>query len=478
MSYGKKIAGALLFLGLLAVSPRAGFAADAGAEDDYDGLIRTGSAAEIRKAMKKRHGMAESLIGDDKDTPLMLAVKYGRGEEIVSLMLRSGADLSAQNANGQDALQYACRYSEDEAVIRLLLKKSGSKKDTGRKLLRKDSGGLCALDYAKSNPSPAALSLIRPYVEKADKNAAAEYEQTAAPAAAAPESAAAAVPESAAAAGEKADSGSQTAGADDSAGKGAAEDGAPPGRESPDGRPAVSKYRKIYLYDYAPKEQPDVPQETETRDTPLARIENPDETDADGRTALMKAAKAGNGWEVRSLISSGADVNLKDRDGWTALMYAVRYQNSLGLVGALLDAGADIQAASVYGVTTLQLAACYSSDPEILNTILGAYSPGEDELFRAFVLAITAAGASAPAQTARLRLFLDRGLPLNRFYEGRTPLMYAAQYSSSTEILRLFLENGADPSVRTADGKTAFDFARANGRLARDETYWLLNAGR
>ena len=80
------------------------------------------------------------------------------------------------------------------------------------------------------------------------------------------------------------------------------------------------------------------------------------------------------------------------------------------------------------------------------------------------------------AQFAKIEAFIDFGVPLNRFYEGKTPLMYAAEFSSSTKIIKLLLDNGAVPAIRSAEGKTAFEYAQLNTQLEHDETYWSLNS--
>ena len=53
--------------------------------------------------------------------------------------------------------------------------------------------------------------------------------------------------------------------------------------------------------------------------------------------------------------------------------------------------------------------------------------------------------------------------------------MYAAQYSDSTKILNCLLEAGAITSIRSTEGKTAFDYAIKNQNLTHDETFWELN---
>ena len=236
-----------------------------------------------------------------------------------------------------------------------------------------------------------------------------------------------------------------------------------------------SEEERDFLFDYAPKTYKDDYAEKSSEDMHLTKIKNPNSRDFNGRSLLMKAVKNGNDWEIRSLLESGADVNVKDNDGWSALMYAVRYQNNLEVVRLLLRNGADMTALNKYGSSPLDLAATYSSNPEILRSILKEFKGGQGEIFRAFVFSITSDVGNHASQIAKLQVFVDRGIQLNRFYEGKTPLMYAAGYSSSTDVIEFLLDNGAAVSIRDSSGKKAFDYAKANVKLERDETFWRLN---
>lgn len=236
-----------------------------------------------------------------------------------------------------------------------------------------------------------------------------------------------------------------------------------------------SEEERDFLFDYAPKTYKDDYAEKSSENMHLTKIKNPNSRDFNGRSLLMKAVKNGNDWEIRSLLESGADVNVKDNDGWSALMYAVRYQNNLEVVRLLLRNGADLTALNKYGSSPLDLAATYSSNPEILRSILKEFKGGQGEIFRAFVFSITSDVGNHASQLAKLQVFVDRGIQLNRFYEGKTPLMYAAGYSSSTDVIEFLLDNGAAVSIRDSSGKKAFDYAKANVKLERDETFWRLN---
>ncbi len=75
------------------------------------------------------------------------------------------------------------------------------------------------------------------------------------------------------------------------------------------------------------------------------------ETDSNGTTALM--ATLGLGYPTTaSLLRRGADVHTRDIHGRTALHYAAQIQND-PLLQLLIDAGADVNAASNDGVTPL-----------------------------------------------------------------------------------------------------------------------------
>ena len=464
----------------------------------YDGLMKDGDAKSIIKEFKKNPDMSRMRIGKDKDSLVMRAIKYDRPEEIIRLLLKADVKLSMKNKYGQTALMYACEYSSDKNVLSLIIKKSGSKSAIRKKILQKDKKGTSALDRARKNPDSYVLETITSYLTEDDLNKASasavvltEDDVPAAVDSVEPENVSAPEPVTVAPSVEvntdeekpapdvkpdEPDIPDETAVAEVIAPaeeKGGAETGEniPPAEENP-----VDKYKKTYLYDYLPPDVlPDV-EDSSADFEKLAEIKNPDAKDKNGRTALMKAVQSGNGWEIRSLIKSGADVNISDKDGWTALMYAVRYQNNLDTVNILLKNGANIRTANKYGYTALQLASSYGSNPDVLKKLLSVYPSGTNEIFRAFILSLSSSPENLIAQFAKVEAFIDFGVPLNRFYEGKTPLMYAAEFGSSTKIIKLLLDNGAVPAIRSAEGKTAFEYAQFNTQLDHDEIYWSLNA--
>lgn len=234
------------------------------------------------------------------------------------------------------------------------------------------------------------------------------------------------------------------------------------------------KKRKEYLSDYMVYDIETI-DGLAAEDTPYERISKPDEKDHSGKTLLMKAAQSGDVEKIRQLIYSNANVNLKDNDGWTALMYAVRYSESFECLEELLQAGADTSVRNNYGSSALILAACYNKNPKILKKLFEKYKSSDKEVLRAMIFLLSEHNISEEQQLSMLQIFMDESVPLNVLYEGKTPLMYAAAFCNSTKLIQMLLDNQANPTLRSTEGKTAFDYAMKNNNLAHDETYWALN---
>jgi ankyrin repeat protein len=91
-----------------------------------------------------------------------------------------------------------------------------------------------------------------------------------------------------------------------------------------------------------------------------------DQSNAQGETALMYAAVKGSLDWAQRLVKQGAQV--RRAGGWTPLHYAASSPEP-GVVGFLLDAGADVDAVSPDGSTALMLAARYG-DERIIDILL------------------------------------------------------------------------------------------------------------
>src|SRR5258707_1444668 len=68
----------------------------------------------------------------------------------------------------------------------------------------------------------------------------------------------------------------------------------------------------------------------------LTKGVNPNMTDADGRTALIHAATAGNTPAVKLLLDAGAKATIRDKTGNTAMHYAIE-RGHIAILRMMLD---------------------------------------------------------------------------------------------------------------------------------------------
>ena len=86
--------------------------------------------------------------------------------------------------------------------------------------------------------------------------------------------------------------------------------------------------------------------------------------------AALRAAKAGDIEGLAAALEGGSDPNVRDNQGWTALMHAANEGYSL-LIPALLDAGAEVDARAADGATALFIAALHG-DASIVAALMKA----------------------------------------------------------------------------------------------------------
>lgn len=59
-----------------------------------------------------------------------------------------------------------------------------------------------------------------------------------------------------------------------------------------------------------------------------------------------------------------------------------------------------------------------------------------------------------------------------------TPLMWAAFLNENPDVIMALLNAGADGTIKSSEGKTAFDYAQQNQKLEGTKAYWDLNNAR
>ena len=231
--------------------------------------------------------------------------------------------------------------------------------------------------------------------------------------------------------------------------------------------------KKEYIYDFVPKKEQKLPKSIKI-DTKKS-ILNPDECDKNGKTLLMKSIQSGDKEQIELLLESNANVNLQDKEGWSALMYCVRYSNDIELLEKLLECRADFQAKTNYGLSILDISVCYCENLDIIKRILSLQEINSQDVLKSFTLLLSSSFYDEVIFLKKIQLFLDSKINLNSLHNGKTPLMYLCQNNSSTKAIELLLQNGANKNIKSTENKTAFDYASENKSLQKADIYWSLN---
>jgi uncharacterized protein len=156
-----------------------------------------------------------------------------------------------------------------------------------------------------------------------------------------------------------------------------------------------------------------------------------------GESSLLESVRSKDYPRIKTLLSEGADPNVFQPDGSTALHLAV-FNGDSELVQWLIKADANANAVNRYGITPLWLA-CRNG------------------------------------QASMVRMLLEAGAdPQVRQYGGQTPLMMAAR-SGALDTVQLLHERGADIDAREGEGQTAMMWAAAEGHA--EVIGWLIERG-
>lgn len=169
---------------------------------------------------------------------------------------------------------------------------------------------------------------------------------------------------------------------------------------------------------------------------------------------LLVSARTGDDAGIERALAAGAAVNSRNRFGETALIIALK-RNQTGMAMRLIDAGIDIHQPAINGVTAL-MAAAHGGYVEIVRTLLerGADPTPVDRIKKTAMLY-----AAGEGHTEVVGLLLARGIDPNAMYANNlTALMWAAG-SGHTTTVEALLKAGARVDARDDRGKSANDMA-------------------
>jgi ankyrin repeat protein len=177
-------------------------------------------------------------------------------------------------------------------------------------------------------------------------------------------------------------------------------------------------------------------------------------------SSLHEVVKDGSVDEIKEVLNENIDINIKNEDGVTPLMKAVKYNNSLEVVNFLLDEGADANITNSRGKTPLMYAAEYNNNPEIIKVLL---KNGADVKVKGVNEAPLALFAAENENLEVVKTLVGEGMETNvNDYHYNTALMLAAERNANPEVISYLINRGSNLEATDKWGGTVFERAAYN----------------
>ncbi|NAS11229.1 ankyrin repeat domain-containing protein [Flavobacteriaceae bacterium R33] len=196
------------------------------------------------------------------------------------------------------------------------------------------------------------------------------------------------------------------------------------------------------------------------------------QSDEDGNTALLNAARRNSLEVVRYLAAGTEDINHTNKQGASALTHAIQ-SNKLEVVNFLLENGADVQVRDKEGnnLGYYLLKDVYKAErPKLMQDKLAAlkakgfnFAQVQENGNTLYHIAVAQNNLDA------LKYISSYGQDINaRNKDGNTPLHLAAMNAHNDAILKFLIEDGADKSIKTDFEESAYDLAMENELLQKN----------
>ncbi|MFO7325231.1 MAG: ankyrin repeat domain-containing protein [Pseudomonadota bacterium] len=182
-----------------------------------------------------------------------------------------------------------------------------------------------------------------------------------------------------------------------------------------------------------------------------------------GLTPLLFAAREGCIPCIDELLKAGADIDLDDPDGTTALIMALLNRH-WDTAKFLIEAGADVNLWDIYGQTPLYVAV----DQNTLPIGRRVEIPSMDRTSGIEVIRMLLERGANPNAQLKLRPRY-RNIPYDRYRDpmivwGTTPLLRAAK-AGDIPAMKLLLGHGALPDLANSQGVTPLMAACGDGHI-------------
>lgn len=188
---------------------------------------------------------------------------------------------------------------------------------------------------------------------------------------------------------------------------------------------------------------------------------------ADDQLDLFRAALADNPSGVSRLLDKGVNPNLRNEQGQTALLVAIREPSPRVVDVLVASPKVDVNVGNSKDETPLMMAA-FKGQQDLVQRLLARDAAVNKTGWTPLHYAATNGHISVMKVLLDKYAFIDAQSP-----NGSTPLMMAAMYGSP-EAVKLLIDEGADQSMKNQLGMTALDFAK---KANRSDAVELLSRG-
>ena len=178
---------------------------------------------------------------------------------------------------------------------------------------------------------------------------------------------------------------------------------------------------------------------------------------------LINAVEKGDAKAVKTLISEGADVNTKDKNGRAAVVIATE-KGYAEILKLLLENGADPNGKYFKNPkANLFVLSVHNSHLDAALVLLKSGANADfNHKFHGGKTALMVAMEAGKSEL--VTWLLSKKFDLDSWDDfGNTALMYAVK-KNLFSVAQKLLELGADPTLRQVDGKTALDIAKSENK--------------
>jgi ankyrin repeat protein len=178
------------------------------------------------------------------------------------------------------------------------------------------------------------------------------------------------------------------------------------------------------------------------------------------QTALYTAAKNNHFLIVKYLVEQGAEINAREKDGWSILHRAVA-TNNLSMVQYLVENGANLHIKTNYAKETpLEMAKNDKKDPQIIAYLVSAVLQLQEQLDNQFLK------TAEKGDLERVKQLLKEGANISAKNNVQQSALYVAVRGNQFAIVKYLVEQGAEINAREKDGWSILHRAVATNNLS------------